>query len=158
MKIHGPMRKRERHPVFCDGCGADLTYKRPSGRLCHQCAYRYSTIRGSVFAKYRPLAREAISVVRKAVASGALPKLDGSIPCVDCGKPARNYDHRDYRRPLHVEPVCVSCNKQRGTAEPYASNPPAKPSDEEIKTALVAAGLPPVARLRGLRAQARESA
>jgi hypothetical protein len=37
--------------------------------------------------------------------------------CADCGKPATDYDHRDYRKPLEVEPVCHSCNLKRGPAK-----------------------------------------
>lgn len=37
-----------------------------------------------------------------------------------CGKPAEQYDHRDYNRPLEVEPVCRSCNVRRGSAIPLA--------------------------------------
>lgn len=36
--------------------------------------------------------------------------------CVDCGKRAHDYDHRDYSKPLEVEPVCRSCNLKRGPA------------------------------------------
>ena len=57
---------------------------------------------------------QAHVAVGKAVQAGLLPKLDGSIPCVDCGAPAVNYDHRDYLRPLDVHPVCRSCNWRRG--------------------------------------------
>lgn len=34
--------------------------------------------------------------------------------CVDCGKNAEVYDHRDYNKPLDVVPVCRKCNKKRG--------------------------------------------
>lgn len=34
--------------------------------------------------------------------------------CVDCGSPAKQFDHRDYFRPFHVSPVCVKCNANRG--------------------------------------------
>lgn len=47
---------------------------------------------------------------------GILPPLDGSVDCVDCGKPAAQWEHRDYARPLDVEPVCQSCNCKRGSA------------------------------------------
>lgn len=57
--------------------------------------------------------------VSKAVKEGDLPRLDGSIRCVDCGEPAKNYDHRDYAKPLDVEPVCISCNLKRGPAANY---------------------------------------
>jgi uncharacterized OB-fold protein len=38
--------------------------------------------------------------------------------CVDCGRTAECYDHRDYGRPLDVEPVCRACNVIRGPAKP----------------------------------------
>lgn len=60
--------------------------------------------------------RTAMKMVRYAKSFGLLPALDGSIACVDCGKPAEIYEHRDYSRPLDVEPTCVSCNRHRGTA------------------------------------------
>lgn len=56
----------------------------------------------------------AHSVVGNTVRDGRLPKLDGSIKCTDCPKPAVHYDHRDYDKPLAVEPVCRSCNRRRG--------------------------------------------
>ena len=59
-------------------------------------------------------ANAAGSRVAKAVRLGLLPRLDGSVPCTDCGKPAKHYDHSDYRRPLDVQPVCSGCNKRRG--------------------------------------------
>jgi hypothetical protein len=58
----------------------------------------------------------AYSLVAKAIHEGELPKLDGSIPCADCGQPATNYEHRDYSKPLEVEPVCSKCNHSRGHA------------------------------------------
>jgi hypothetical protein len=51
-----------------------------------------------------------------AVQRGDLPRLDGTIKCTDCPNKARHYDHRDYTKPLDVQPVCVSCNRLRGTA------------------------------------------
>lgn len=64
----------------------------------------------------RPFQRKANSAVSHAVAKGELPRLDGEIPCVDCGKPAQHYDHRDYSKPLDVAPVCWHCNRARGPA------------------------------------------
>ncbi|MCP1121595.1 hypothetical protein, partial [Robbsia andropogonis] len=57
--------------------------------------------------------------VSQAVSYGFLPRAKDCV-CVDCGLPARHYDHRDYNKPLDVEPVCVSCNLQRGAAKPFA--------------------------------------
>lgn len=58
----------------------------------------------------------AIRFVHAAIIVGDLPYLDGSIPCVDCGCPAAHYEHRDYWKPLDVEPTCVPCNFKRGPA------------------------------------------
>jgi hypothetical protein len=44
--------------------------------------------------------------------------------CVDCGKTAQVYDHRDYGRPLDVVPVCRACNAKRGTAAAAESDDP----------------------------------
>lgn len=46
-----------------------------------------------------------------------LPTLDGLVRCTDCPKPATDYDHRDYDKPLSVEPVCHGCNIKRGPAK-----------------------------------------
>lgn len=61
--------------------------------------------------RYFELAHRYVSV---AVWNGDLPKLDGSVACVDCGKPAQEYDHRDYKKPLEVAAVCKVCNSARG--------------------------------------------
>lgn len=58
----------------------------------------------------------AIQAVHKAIKQGRLNKLDGSVLCVDCKEPAIHYDHRDYGKPLDVQPVCGSCNCKRGSA------------------------------------------
>lgn len=57
----------------------------------------------------------AVGAVRKAVNVGML-KPARTLACVDCGGQAEHYDHRDYRKPLRVEPVCRSCNILRGVA------------------------------------------
>jgi hypothetical protein len=62
--------------------------------------------------------RRAGWMVQHAVAAGLLPSLrNGTVPCRDCGKPAQAYDHRDYREPLVVEPVCHGCKAKRGPAQ-----------------------------------------
>ena len=52
-------------------------------------------------------------IVMMAVQSGILPKQD-TQSCVDCGAVAEHYDHRDYMKPLDVDPVCRKCNFKRG--------------------------------------------
>ncbi|MDP9651932.1 hypothetical protein [Paraburkholderia caledonica] len=62
-------------------------------------------------------AARALAEVRKAVLRGDLPPVTNHI-YADCGKPAQAYDHRDYSKPLEVDPVCDSCNGRRGAALP----------------------------------------
>jgi hypothetical protein len=50
--------------------------------------------------------------VREAVRLGELLRQRDCI-CVDCGKQAQAYDHRDYFQPMVVEPVCNGCNFRR---------------------------------------------
>jgi len=61
--------------------------------------------------------RKALAAVQRAKYKGLLPKLDGAILCVDCGRSAIHYDHRDYLKPLDVVPTCQSCNFKRGRAK-----------------------------------------
>lgn len=61
--------------------------------------------------RYFTLAHQYVSI---ALRNGDLPKLDGSIACEDCGQPACEYDHRDYKKPMEVAPVCRACNQARG--------------------------------------------
>jgi hypothetical protein len=51
--------------------------------------------------------------------------------CSDCGRQARDWDHRDYLRPLAVEAVCRTCNQRRGVAFDSVMRPP----DEASKPA-----------------------
>ena len=66
------------------------------------------------------LRAKALNTVWRAIQNGELPTLQkAKVPCVDCGAPAIHYDHRDYSKPLDVEPVCQSCNISRGPAIPH---------------------------------------
>lgn len=59
--------------------------------------------------------------VSRAVRRGELKPVRECV-CVDCGAPARHYDHRDYNKPTEVEPVCVPCNVRRPPAIRYGKN------------------------------------
>lgn len=97
----------------CHGCGrAHLAMHEMSE--CRDCSF----VRHCYQAGVRGPASYAVA---KAVKLGQLPKLDGSIACVDCGGIATDYEHRDYSKPLDVEPVCRSCNKLRGPAKGHES-------------------------------------
>lgn len=57
------------------------------------------------------------AAVTQAKKRGEIPYLrDGKTKCSDCDAPAVVYDHRDYDKPLEVEPVCNRCNQRRGRA------------------------------------------
>lgn len=59
----------------------------------------------------------ASAVVARAIKDGLLQPAK-NFACIDCGDPAQQYDHRDYNKPLVVDPVCRSCNQLRGPAVP----------------------------------------
>lgn len=61
--------------------------------------------------------------VKKAIKEGKL-KRAARHKCVDCGKQAECYDHRDYDKPLDVVPVCFSCNVLRGPVGPIKPRQP----------------------------------
>lgn len=65
----------------------------------------------------RSLQNRAGAVVGHFVRLGLLPKAN-TLTCVDCGERGGAWDHRDYAKPLAVEPVCFRCNMLRGPAEP----------------------------------------
>lgn len=96
----------------CQGCGKERLVMDGS-QHCGEC---HDAIRPP----YWRSQRAAYLAVRKAIMKGILPRLDGSIRCVDCDRSARYYDHRDYGKPLEVDPVCVRCNARRGPAKDVA--------------------------------------
>lgn len=64
------------------------------------------------YRRYRQMNRAHVAV-KRAVDRGDIPPAC-TLTCVDCGKPAEHYDHRDYAKPLDVEPTCRTCNYRRG--------------------------------------------
>lgn len=56
--------------------------------------------------------------VRNAKRAGLIPPAN-KLKCVDCGKRASQYDHRDYDKPDCVDAVCVFCHGQRGPGSPH---------------------------------------
>ncbi len=91
----------------CANCGLEIPDSRrmDTSYCSHKCSNEVVHI-----------ALKAGAKVHAAIRRGSIPKLDGTIGCVDCGRTARHYDHRDYTKPLDVVPVCISCNFKRGTA------------------------------------------
>lgn len=89
----------------CLQCGKEIpTERRWQRHFCGACN----------FARYNRNGRSAAAVqVAKAVREGRLQPAK-NFACTDCGVPAVEYDHRDYSKPLAVEPVCRKCNSRRG--------------------------------------------
>lgn len=97
-------RREIQHCLECN----ELSMFFKGAKRCQEC--------GSERSKRRiALAAAAHQAVYRAIKTGVLPKPD-SLPCVDCGVPATDYDHRSYAKPLEVDAVCRSCNKKRGPA------------------------------------------
>lgn len=78
----------------------------------------YNRAYSRAYFRLRPLVAVASRLTSKAVRKGELPVPIYCV-CVDCGQPAAVYDHRDYTKPLDVQPVCLSCNHKRGPGHPY---------------------------------------
>jgi hypothetical protein len=90
----------------CLHCGADISHRYNNATHCFPCLNSWADRVG---------ARAAYKQVNRAIRAGDIPKPT-DLNCADCGGPARDYDHRDYNKPLEVDPVCRSCNKLRGPA------------------------------------------
>jgi hypothetical protein len=98
-------------PRTCHDCGVPFNGMNDAHMRCDPCRVRTN--------KARAVAQ---SKVRYAVLTGRLPSLrKNAAPCVDCGCRASCYDHRDYRKPLDVVPVCDTCNRKRGPAAPLGA-------------------------------------
>jgi hypothetical protein len=98
-----------------------------AARACRFCASSFVPVKVGRLASFcRPCARwggpyklaksKVHNAVARAIKQGALPR-PATMDCTDCGKPAAQFDHRDYTKPLQVEPVCRRCNILRGPAE-----------------------------------------
>ena len=72
--------------------------------------------------EYKKMQHIAHGMVANEKRKGNLQPVS-DFSCVDCGRDAENYDHRDYSKPLDVVPVCVSCNHHRGSALPEYIHP-----------------------------------
>ena len=93
-------------PLICPYCLTEKDRSFPPGSPYHRdCSF-----------KVGDLSRKATAQVQKAIRHGQIPAISADTKCVDCGKPARDYEHRYYSRPLDVEPVCRGCNHRRGPA------------------------------------------
>lgn len=92
----------------CETCGAQVERNSSAHRFCFDCTRARAITYSKLTSPFR-------SAVAREIREGRLPKAS-QLTCVDCGQPARDYDHRDYAKPLDVQPVCRSCNRKRGPA------------------------------------------
>ena len=63
----------------------------------------------------REVRAEAHRALGIEIRAGRIPPAR-TLHCHDCGRPAADYDHRDYSQPLKVTALCESCNAMRGPA------------------------------------------
>ena len=113
--------RRENTPARCGRCKSPYwKTKRTLRRVCGGCGRRHlPKIKSSLCVGCFYFARKtAAFIVHRAVCLGVLKRLSkAKVPCRDCGARAIHYDHRDYGKPLKVDPTCQSCNFKRGTAK-----------------------------------------
>ena len=93
---------------LCADCNQEITGREQSAKFCWSCCDLRPKKNGQA---------QAAAKVNQAVKKGILPHVSTLI-CVDCGKIAQCYEHRDYNKPLEVEPTCKGCNIRRGPAIP----------------------------------------
>lgn len=64
--------------------------------------------------EYRAKHKDRVRVALKlqwAIQSGKMPPAK-ELTCKACGKPAQDYHHPDYSKPLEVVPLCKSCHRR----------------------------------------------
>jgi hypothetical protein len=91
---------------LCADCNQEIVGRERSAKFCWSCCDLRPIKNGQV---------QAAKEVAKAVRNGILAPV-ATLTCVDCGKPAQCYEHRDYNKLLEVEPTCKGCNIRRGPA------------------------------------------
>lgn len=101
-----------RKDINCRSCGVLVRDAHPIRKFCEPCA-----IRRSMYGTRDGGNKGAYYVMSAAIRHGFLAPAN-THKCVDCGSQAECYDHRDYNKPLDVEPVCSACNMKRGPGIP----------------------------------------
>jgi hypothetical protein len=105
----------------CIVCGADISGRHGAAKYCVPCGNKGIRPNGK---NYNDKAR---LITKYAVEIGFLSHPEHLV-CVDCGVPAKCYDHRDYTQPLLVDPVCSGCNNRRGAGIPLIKLPFIEPT------------------------------
>lgn len=90
----------------CVDCGSHKDVgAHPLAQRCKPCAENF----------YRQVLA-ANRALNAAVRRGDIPAAK-TQRCADCDSTARDWDHRDYSKPLQVQAVCRACNFKRGPAK-----------------------------------------
>ena len=123
------MSARHWSAVYCHSCSAkrNATKKANKQRKCLVCEVDISNSHGNTIYCFSCAGRQwsdkpktpkyaSHKIVWYAVMGGILPKPE-TLNCVDCGRKAEHWEHRDYLKPLDVDPVCTRCNIKRGPGE-----------------------------------------
>lgn len=107
-------------PTNCEICNASLAGRKGAPKYCVDCAPQAYVLNR----RNRPKNTDndtSRKVTKYAVKVGFLPPPT-EFDCQDCGRvKAECYDHRDYNKPLDVDPVCLRCNSSRGRGIPLKS-------------------------------------
>lgn len=117
------IKKRGRKPgslvhFTCCRCGErELVSGGGTKFVCSSCWSKGLRAHGTIRAFEFHGRDAACNAVAKEIRAGRLPH-PSTMPCADCAAPATEYDHRDYNKPLSVEPVCRPCNSKRGPGAP----------------------------------------
>lgn len=94
--------------IVCPDCGWE-GIRGSAAIRCAQCAADNHWRKVEARKNMQP----AHAAVNRAIRHGELRPAT-EFDCVDCGRPAECYDHRDYLKPLDVDPVCKRCDNKRG--------------------------------------------
>ena len=92
--------KTRHHLRKCFICKDPIPHS--NGRFCRICARIWIGMQ-----------QDRIKRVGAAVRAGKI-KAAKHYKCVDCGRQAEHYDHRNYSKPFEIDPTCRVCNYARG--------------------------------------------
>ena len=95
----------------CFRCSYEWVPRIENIKTCAKCRSPYWDIAKDKL-QYMKMRGWAASVVQNAKYRGYVGRPEDQ-KCVDCGKQAKHWEHRNYARPLIIEPVCQSCNLKR---------------------------------------------
>ena len=112
------MKNHKRDNIYlakCFRCGHEWIPKVENIRTCAKCRSPYWNKAKSKL-DYMKMRNWAVGVVQMSKYKNLLESASKK-KCVDCGNNANHWEHRNYSRPLLIEPVCQSCNIKRGKTE-----------------------------------------